>query len=58
LIQPKSKLQDPLFAPSIYYQVFADRFGFVPNLSIVDLIFHLGPDARAYLEDCIPRNNG
>ena len=24
-----------------YYQVFADRHGFIPNLSIVDLLFHI-----------------
>jgi hypothetical protein len=32
-----------------YIQVFADRFDFVPNLSIIDLIFNLGPEARTYL---------
>ena len=26
-----------------YYQVFADRHGFIPNLSIVDLLFNEGP---------------
>jgi hypothetical protein len=32
-----------------YYQTFADRIGFIPDLSIVDLIFHLGPEASEYL---------
>jgi hypothetical protein len=32
-----------------YIQVFADRFDFVPNMSIIDLIFNLGPEARTYL---------
>lgn len=32
-----------------YYQVFSDRHGFIPNLSIIDLLFHLGPDSRCYL---------
>lgn len=32
-----------------YQQVFSDRHGFVANLSIVDLIFNLGPDAFQYL---------
>jgi hypothetical protein len=33
-----------------YIQVFSDRHGFVPNLSILDLIFNMGPEARTYLE--------
>ena len=28
-----------------YPQVFGDRSGFLPNLSILDLLFNLGPDA-------------
>lgn len=33
-----------------YYQVRADRQGFIPNLSILDLIFNLGPEAPLYLQ--------
>ena len=33
-----------------YYQVFADRQPFVPNASVVDLLFNLGPEATAYLK--------
>ena len=32
-----------------YYQVFDDRQGFTPNLSIIDLIFNLGPGSLSYL---------
>lgn len=32
-----------------YYQVRADKLGFIPNLSILDLIFNLGPEAAVYL---------
>jgi hypothetical protein len=32
-----------------YYQVFADRHGFVPNLSVFDLLFNLGPEGLLYL---------
>ena len=28
-----------------YYQVFADRHGFIPNLSIIDLLFNEGPNS-------------
>lgn len=34
-----------------YTQVFDDRFGFLPNLSIVDLLFCCGPDALQYLKN-------
>ena len=33
-----------------YYQLWADRLGFCPNLSIIDLLFNIGPaEARKYL---------
>lgn len=32
-----------------YYQVFEDRHQFLPNLSIVDLLFNQGPQAKLYL---------
>lgn len=32
-----------------YYQVFEDRHQFLRNLSIVDLLFNQGPQARLYL---------
>jgi len=32
-----------------YFQVFDDRHGFLPNLSIVDLLFNQGPQAKQYL---------
>lgn len=32
-----------------YIQVFSDQFPFIENLSILDLIFNLGPEAESYL---------
>ncbi len=32
-----------------YYQVFAEKLGFIPNLSIIDLLFNLGNETRLYL---------
>ena len=34
-----------------YWQVFKEKFGFVPNLSIMDLLFNEGPESVSYL-DC------
>lgn len=33
-----------------YYQVFSEKFPFEPDLSILDLIFNLGPESLAYLK--------
>lgn len=32
-----------------YYQVYADRIGFLPGLSILDLLFNMGLEAPLYL---------
>lgn len=32
-----------------YFQVFDDRNGFLPNMSIVDLLFSQGPQSKLYL---------
>ncbi len=50
-ISPKDRLAKPdaLFTPTSYFQVFAQRFGFIPNLSIIDLLFNEGPGASQYL---------
>lgn len=33
-----------------YHQVFDDKCGFIPNLSILDLLFNLGPESLSYLK--------
>lgn len=33
-----------------YSQVFEDKFGFIPNLCILDLLFNEGPNTLVYLE--------
>jgi hypothetical protein len=43
---PKNPFQ---FEFPFYNQVFTERHGFIPGLSIIDLIFNLGPDAPGYL---------
>lgn len=44
---PKRPLPPDAFPP--YYQVFADRQPFAHNLSVLDLLMNLGPEARDYL---------
>ena len=36
-----------------YYQVFAQRNGFVPSLSILDLLFNMGPEGLLVLRDSV-----
>lgn len=36
-----------------YYQVFAQRNGFIPSLSIVDLLFNMGPEGLMVLRDSV-----
>lgn len=33
-----------------YYQVFAEKYGFISNLSVCDLLFNLGPESLIYLK--------
>ena len=34
-----------------YYQLFSDRHGFMADLSIVDLLFNMGPESLLYLKN-------
>ena len=48
-INPKHPAPDPDFQPRRYYQVYEAKHGFLPNLSIVDLLFNMGPESVFYL---------
>ena len=48
-IRPKHSMPDPMFAPRRYYQVYEQRHGFQPNLSILDLLFNMGTESVLYL---------
>ena len=48
-IRPKKPLPDAEFAPQRYYQVYEQKHGFQPNMSILDLLFNEGNEAIFYL---------
>ena len=56
-VNPKKRLQRPdrSFQPVKYQQVFIEKFGFIPNLSVVDLIFNEGPNSHHILEASIKK---
>ena len=47
-ITPKKILENVIFPE--YYQVFSEKYGFVPNLSILDLLFNTGPETIDILQ--------
>jgi len=47
IIHPKKP--SVLEQPKPYYQVFAEKHGFLPDLSVVDLLFNQGPQSKSYL---------
>lgn len=52
-ISPKKKMNAEL---PPYPQVFSDKSGFIPNLSILDLLFNLGPESADYLKKIAETN--
>lgn len=49
VIRPKHPGEDKEWQPKKYYQVYQQKFGFQPNLSILDLLFNEGNEAVCYL---------
>lgn len=48
-IRPKHPLPDAEFSPKRYYQVYEQRYGFLSNMSILDLLFNEGNEAVFFL---------
>lgn len=51
IISPKNKQLNYQFQTKKYTQVFSEKFDFVPNLSILDLLFNEGPNSCTILEE-------
>ena len=49
VINPKHPLEDSEFIPRKYYQVYQQKHGFLSNLSILDLLFNMGPESIFFL---------
>ena len=49
VINPKHPLEDSEFMPRKYYQVYQQKHGFLSNLSILDLLFNMGPESIFFL---------
>jgi hypothetical protein len=47
-ISPKKETPET-YSLREYFQVFGNKYGFVPDLSVLDLIFNTGPDAIHYM---------
>ena len=52
-IHPKRSFRDTFFKNLEYTQVFSPKHGFIPNLSILDLLFNLGPGSAEFLRKSI-----
>ncbi len=50
LITPKKRVRRDLHNEACYQQVFSDRYGFVPGLSIIDMLLNNGPGTGALLQ--------
>lgn len=55
IAEPKTLATIENYTAQPYYQVFAQRNGFIPNASIADLLFNMGPEALIVLRDSINR---
>ncbi len=51
-ISPKKEIVDKSFVSQPYYQIFEHKFGFLPNLSVIDLLFNMGNESLLVLKKC------
>lgn len=54
VIHPKKDFAlDGKFEVNPYYQVFKERYGFLPNMSIMDLLMNMGPESLLILKNSL-----
>lgn len=55
VIHPKKDWaeHDPYFVSNPYYQVFSHKFGFIANMSIIDLLFNMGNESQLILAQSV-----
>ncbi len=60
IIHPKRDIdkETSIFKIHPYKQVFDDRHGFVPHLSMLDLLFNKGPESQFILDQSINKTDG
>ena len=51
-LHPKKKYMDTLNYPK-YTQTFGHIHGYIPNLSILDLLFNEGPESMTYIKSIV-----
>ena len=50
-IYPGNRVNRDSLADNIYFQVFSDRHGFIRDMSILDLLFNMGPESWTFLKN-------
>lgn len=58
VIHPKKRHSVAGLMRPPYYQLYQDRFGFVEELSILDLLFEMGPESLLILRDSLTPSRG
>lgn len=50
MIHPKKTTPPGMLCGGEYYQVFSEKYGFLPDLSAMDLLFNEGPNSISFLK--------
>lgn len=50
-ITPGNRKKKSTFIETTYFQVFSDKLGFIPDMSILDLLFNMGPESWSLLKE-------